>query len=90
MGQVKQTHDIWAILATNGESRDFLLRNLMNRDERLGNTMNIFVDPRWPLSIRVVTPKGEEPPLRPVDLFWETDQKMYDYLRMVRRRSQKP
>eukprot|EP01125_Pyxidicula_operculata_P022133 TRINITY_DN8903_c0_g1_i1.p1 TRINITY_DN8903_c0_g1~~TRINITY_DN8903_c0_g1_i1.p1 ORF type:complete len:386 (+),score=46.33 TRINITY_DN8903_c0_g1_i1:277-1434(+) len=82
--QVKDIYDVWSILAANEDSRDRILRNLLNRDE-FGNNMMIYVDPRWQLSIRILLPKGTEPPLRSLDLHWSVDgnQDIYDYFRMA-------
>jgi folate-binding protein YgfZ len=78
------TYEIYSILATNLEWRDRILRNLLNRGD-LGNTMNIYVDPRYELSIRVIVPKGTTLPLKGVELLWaqEGQQREYDYLRMI-------
>eukprot|EP01127_Copromyxa_protea_P020985 TRINITY_DN7103_c0_g1_i1.p1 TRINITY_DN7103_c0_g1~~TRINITY_DN7103_c0_g1_i1.p1 ORF type:complete len:365 (+),score=77.23 TRINITY_DN7103_c0_g1_i1:156-1097(+) len=82
--EVPKTHAVWSILAKDLEWRDRLLRNLLNQGD-LGSAMSIYVDPRWELSIRVILPQGEEPPLKNLDLEWEEEgsQQLYDYLRWV-------
>jgi len=82
--ETKNAYNIWSILAIDLNLRDKVIRNILNRDT-FGNVMSFYVDPRWPLSIRVILPKDLEPPLRSMDLFWSTDgnQELYDYFRMV-------
>eukprot|EP01130_Rhizamoeba_saxonica_P009459 TRINITY_DN3849_c0_g1_i2.p1 TRINITY_DN3849_c0_g1~~TRINITY_DN3849_c0_g1_i2.p1 ORF type:complete len:275 (+),score=39.65 TRINITY_DN3849_c0_g1_i2:78-902(+) len=81
---IAKAYDLWTVTAIDIESRDLLLRNLLNVGE-LGNNLHIYIDPRWDLNLRLIVPKNEQPPLDGIpDLIWqEDDDTLYEYLRIL-------